>query len=185
MKTLLIVFFVVVLLLLVICFPFKTRIMGHLNILEKKGFYSFKVWRIKLLCGMVWLDENNKLKIENTNNAIKDRYKDELTKKMVGQLMKLIEVKKVKLFFSGGFRQNSFSSALLCASAKMITDMFYSYLSQQYFDVKLYEDILPTFERDSFELTFDFVAQLSLLKIIKAFLKAKLMLNREVKNAER
>ena len=71
------------------------------------------------------------------------------------------------------------------AFAKMITDMFYSYLSQQYFDVKLYEDILPTFERDSFDLTFDFVAQLSLLKIIKAFLKAKLMLNREVKNAER
>ena len=95
----LIVFFVASLILLLLVFPFKARLMGHFNLIEIKGFYSFKIWRIKLLCGRGYLDEKNKLVIENTNNAIKDRYKDEFMKKLSVKLLTEIDVKKVELFF--------------------------------------------------------------------------------------
>ena len=155
--------------------------MGHFNLIEMKGFYSFKVWRIKILCGRIYLNSDGKLKVENTNNAIKDRYKDALMKKFSLTIMKLIEVKKVELFFSGGFKDNSFTSAIVCGSAKMIVNTIYGYLSQNYEDVKLFEDIKPTFGSDSFELTFDFVASVSIFQIIRALIKSKKLILKENK----
>lgn len=179
MKTMLIVFFILSLFLLFIVFPFKTRIMSHINILEKKGFYSIKSWRLRLLCGKIYVDKNNKIQIENTNNMIKDRYKDDYMKYFIKNLLLAMEIKKLELFFNGGFKNNSFSSAMMCGSVLLFVDSLYSFLSQQYADVKLFEDIEPTFDYDSFELTFDFVAEISLIKIFISFIKAKLSLRRE------
>lgn len=177
----LIVFFVATLILLLLVFPFKGRLMGHFNLIEMKGFYSFKVWRIKLLCGRVYLDEKNKLVIENTNNAIKDRYKDEFMKKLSAKLLTEIDVKKVELFFTGGFKENSFSSAMVCGGASMLVSTIYSYLTQKYEDVRLFEDITPTFEKDSLELTFDFVISISLYQIIKSLVSSKILILKESK----
>ncbi len=178
MKFMLIVFFVLFLLLLLVL-PFKSRIMGHLNLTDKKGFYSFKIWKVKILCGRVYFNDENKLIIENTNNVIKNKYKDKLMQKFARQVMSEIEVKKVELFFTGGFKQNSFSSAMICASARLLMDLIYSYLSQNFFNVKLYEDIEPLFDEDLLELTFDFVATISIFKFIKSLIIAKLKLNKE------
>lgn len=177
----LIVFFVASLILLLLVFPFKARLMGHFNLIEMKGFYSFKAWRIKLLCGRAYLDKNNKLIIENTNNAIKDKYKDDFTKKFSLQILTKINVKKVELFFTEGFKENSFSSAIVCGSASVIVNTIYSYLTQKYEDVRLFEDITPTFGKDSFELTFDFVVSISLFEIFKSLIESKILMLKENK----
>ena len=70
---------------------------------------------------------------------------------------------------------------MVCGSAEMIVKTLYSYLSQNYEDVKLYEDITPTFANDSLELTFDFVASISLFQIIKAFFESKILVLKENK----
>ena len=109
MKTMLIVFFVANLIVLFFVFPFKVRLMSHFNLIEKKGFYSFKFWRINLLCGMIFVDENNKVNIENINNKFKDSYKEYYMKSFSMNLLKALTVKKVELFFSGGIKENSFN----------------------------------------------------------------------------
>ena len=173
MKTLLIVFFIVNLFILILVFPYKTRIMSHVNLIEKKGFYSIKSWRVKILCGKIYLDENNNIKIENTNNVIKNRYKDDYMKEFIINLIKTMQVKKMELYFNGGLKKDSFSSAMMCGTAMVFVDMIYAFLSQNYIDVKLFEDIKPTFDVDSLELTFDFVAAISMAEIISSFIKAK------------
>lgn len=180
MKNMLIVFFVSSLILLMLTFPFKSRLMGHFNLIEKKGFYSFKAWRIKLLCGRVYIDGNGELKIENTQNAIKDKYKDAYMKRLSLELLKALDVKKVELFFSGGFEKNSFSSAMLCGSASVFVNLIYSFLSQRYENVRLFEDVNPTFNKNSLELTFDFVVSISLLQILISMVRAKIEQKREV-----
>ena len=53
MRNLLIVFFVICFLMMVVFFPFKTRLMGHLNLIDLKCYYSLKAWMIKLLSGKI------------------------------------------------------------------------------------------------------------------------------------
>ncbi len=175
----LIVFFVCLLLLMLLFFPFKMRLMAHFNLIEMKGFYSFKAWRIKILCGKVYRDAENKFVIENTDNMVKNRYKDKVTQKFSLLMLKLIDVKKVELFFTGGFKENSFSSALVCSAASLFVDVTYAYLSNKYISVKLIEDVKPTFDEDNFELTFDFVAAVSIFNVIKSAIKAKLEVRKE------
>lgn len=181
MKSILIVFFIVSLVLMLFVFPFKARLMGHFNLFEKKGFYSFKAWRIKLLCGKVYLDGNNQLKVENTNNALKGSYQDEFMKRLGLEILKEMDVKKVELFFSGGFKDNSFSSAIICGGARFIVDIIYSFLSQKYEKVRLIEDISPEFYNDTIELTFDFVVAISIFQILKSLIIAKLNIHKERK----
>ena len=182
MKELLIVFFVLSLVLLILIFPFKSRLMCHFDLVDKKGFYSFKAWRIKILCGRIYLDENDELKIENKQNAIKDRYKDAYMKRFALNILKNLEVKKVELFFKGGIKKDSFSSAMLCGGVKSLVNIIYANLSQKFENVRLFEDISPVFSEDYFELTFDFVAVFSILQIICALIIAKVEQAWEVKS---
>jgi hypothetical protein len=57
MKELLIVFFVITVIIMAMAFPFKTRLMFHTNLLNAKGFYSFKIMKIKLLTGRFYIDD--------------------------------------------------------------------------------------------------------------------------------
>lgn len=175
----LIVFFVVILISLIIIMPFKSRVMGHFNLIEKKGFYSFKVWRIKVLCGKIYTGSDGKIKIEYTQNAIKDRYKDEFSRKLFLKIMSEIDVKKVEIYVTSGFKNNSFSSAMISSIFNISVKMIYSYLSQKYDLVDLYNDIEPSFSQNKFELTFDFVCDISILGIIKSLIKAKIEFNKE------
>ena len=62
---------------------------------------------------------------------------------------------------------------MICGVARVFVDVLYSFLSQKYEDVKLFEDIKPIFENDKFELTSDFVAEISVAEIFISFAKAK------------
>lgn len=179
MQKILIVFFIVSLLFLILIFPFKARFMGHFNLIEKKGFYSFKIWRIKILCGRIFVNNENKIQIENMNNKLKGGYENNFMKEWGKKLLKVVAVKKVELFFNGGIKQNSFSSAILCGSANLLISLLYSFLSQTYENVKLYEDVTPTFDNNSLELTFDFVVEVSILQIITSLIKTKIKNRKE------
>lgn len=179
MTNVLIVFFVLSLIVLLFVFPFKSRLMGHFDLLGKKGFYSFKIWRVKILCGKVCVDENNKMKIENLKNTIKSKYKEEFSKFFWIQMLKSVDVKKIEIFFTGGIKKDSFSSAMLCSGARLIVDVLYSYISQNYEDARLYEDISPEFNDDQLEMTFDFVLSINIYQILKSLIKAKLILKKE------
>ena len=63
--------------------------------------------------------------------------------------------------------ENSFSSAMICGSMSSLIQSIYSYLSQKYYSVKLYEDIDAKFGEDSLEVTLDIVVSISLILILK------------------
>ena len=170
MQKILIVFFIGFLFLSILVFPFKIRFMGHANLLELKCFYSVKIWLFKILCGKaVW--EDGQLKVSNDNSIFDGAY-DKKVKILVGELVKKINIKKVELFFTGGFSENSFSSAIVCGSVLSLVETVYGYLSLIYEDVKMYKDIEPTFDNDNLELTVDLVASISIFQILIANIKA-------------
>lgn len=167
MRNLLIVFLLLVLFFLILIFPFKTRLMGHINLLELKCYYSVKSWIIKLLCGKIEI-ENGKLEMTNEKTFLSSSYDSEFMRKMSAEVIKRLDIKKIELFFTGGFKENSFSSAIMCGAVVSAVESFYGYLSLKFDDVKLYKDISPTFNENNLELTFDLVVGVSLLKILKS-----------------
>ena len=179
MRNLLIVFFVVLLLLLITFFPFKTRFMTHFNIINLKGYYCLKIWRIKLLCGMIFI-QNGDLQISNSDNILSSNANSLFIKEMAKQILSRLNVKKVEVFFTGGFVDDSYLSAMMCGSVSSIIQSLYSYLSQKYKDVKMYEDIQPTFNQTNLEITMDFVVSVSLFQIFLSILKAN-KLKKELK----
>ncbi len=180
MKSMLIVFFILLLIILLLIFPFKTRIMCHVNLLEMKGFYSVKVWKIKFLCGKIYISNSGELEVENQANMIGEEYNKSFAKQLAKQILTRLNVKKMELFFTGGFSNNSFSSAILCGTMSSFIQTGYSLLSQKYNNVKLYEDIYPTFNHDNLELTFDIVLSISILKILISVFKANRL--KEIQN---
>ena len=171
MQKVLIVFFIVFFVIMVLVFPFKTRAMAHINFLELKCFYSVKIWIVKILCGMANL-ENDRLNVFNEKTLFSGDF-DEKFKTFAKMVLEKIDVKKVELYFSGGFVDNSFSSAIVCGSVLSIVESIYGYLSLKYGDVKMYKDIEPTFKEDNLELTIDFVASISVIGLIIAGIKSK------------
>ena len=184
MKSVLIVFFIVLFFVLIIAFPFKIRLAGHINLLEMKAYYCFKVWRFKFLCGKTEVDGFGKIKVENSNNMFSKDIDKDFAKIFIRQIAGRMDVKKIELFFTGGLEEDSYASALMCGGVSSVVYSLYGYLSQQYENVKLYEDITPTFSENNLELTFDAVMAVSLFKIMKSLISTKLKTNRfeEVKN---
>lgn len=183
MRDLPIVFFVLCLVFLILIFPFKTRIMGHVNLLEMKCYYSVKSWIIKLLCGKIEM-ENGKLEMTNEETFLSGSYESGFIKKVFGELLTRLDVKKVEIFFTGGFKENSFSSAIMCGTIVSIVESFYGFLSLKFDDVKMYKDIKPTFDENNLELTLDLVVSFSILGIVKSLLGAGRKINKlkEIKN---
>ena len=169
----LIVFFVLLLMVLLTILPFKVRLMAHFNILELRGYYCFKILFIKFLNGRI-ISENGELVMENSVNFM-DKSNNKLFMKNLGtEIISNISVKKVEIYFTGGLSDNSFSSAILCGSVSSFVETIYSYFSQRYDCVKLYKDILPTFNESNLELTFDMVVGLSLFGIAKSLILAQI-----------
>ena len=172
MKSILIVFFILTLILMLLLFPFKVRMMSHTNLIEMKCFYCFKFWRIKFLCGMARLDGGGNIEIKNSNNIFSGDIDKLFAKKLAKTMLEKIDIKKIELFFTGGFVEDSYSSAIMCGSVKSLVQSLYSYLSQRYENVKMYEDVTPTFYETNLELTFDTVISISLFQILMSILKA-------------
>ncbi len=182
MKSMLIVFFIAVLLLMIILFPFKVRLMTHFNVLSFKGYYSFKIWRFKLLCGKIERDDNGEFKITNANNILKGDLSNPFIKSLSKEILDRIELKKIEIFFSGGFINDSFSSAMMCGTISSAIKSIYGYLSLMYEDVKLYEDINPTYDENNLELTFSGMISISLFKLFTSVIGAVIKTKKEIKN---
>lgn len=151
--------------------PFKTRFMGHFDVLGVKCYYVAKSWIIKLLCGKIVL-ENGEIKMTNEKTLFSSSYNNPFMKNLTKEIMDRLDVKKVELFFTGGFKENSFSSAIVCGSVLSVVETLYGYLSLSFDNVKMYKDIKPTFNYDNLELTVDVVVSISLIKILKSILNA-------------
>lgn len=171
MRNLLIVFLVLSLVILVLVFPFKTRMMGHVNLFEMKCYYSVKSWIIKLLCGKIEV-ENGKLQMLNEETLLSGSYDNEYVKKVFSELLSRLDVKKVEIFFTGGFKENSYYSAIMCGTIVSLVESLYGYLSLKFDDVKMYKDIKPTFDENNLELTLDIVVSFSIFGIAKSLLSA-------------
>lgn len=171
MRNLLIVFFSLSLVMLVLVFPFKTRVMGHVNLLELKCYYSVKSWIIKLLCGKIEV-ENGALEMTNEETLLSGSYDNDFMKKVFGELITRLDVKKVEIFFTGGFKENSYASAIMCGTIVSLVESLYGYLSLKYENVKMYKDINPTFDENNLELTLDLVVSFSIVGIVKSLLTA-------------
>lgn len=172
MKSVLIVFFILTFLLMILAFPFKVRMMMHANLIELKIFYCFKIWRMKFLCGKVIFGKDGEINVENSNNLLDGGFDKVFMQKLVREIISKIDVKKIELFFTGGFVDDSYSSAIMCGTITSLVQTIYSYFSQRYENVKMYEDITPTFYETNLELTFDAVISVSLLQIIVSVFKA-------------
>ena len=110
--------------------------------------------------------------MSNEKTLLSETYNNKFVKTMIGEVLARIDVKKFELFFTGGFTENSFSSAILCGTIDSVIESLYGYLSLTFDDVKLYKDIKPTFEENNLELTFDIVISISLLKLVMAIFTA-------------
>lgn len=181
MKNIFIVFFIIFFVLSVLVFPFKIRCMGHFNLLKFAGFYSLKIMKLKLINGRMFL-ENGKIKIQNSVNRIENGLSDDYSQNFTKKILEKIDVKKVELFFSGGIADNSFSSAMICGTFSAIIQSIYSILSQNYQNVKLYEDVDAKFGENEFEVTFDIVVSVSLISLIISVFEALKLKNKEIKN---
>lgn len=152
--------------------------MCHFNVFEVKGFYSIKIWRFNFICGKIYSDPDGKIKTENSIGVINKDYDKNFIKLLALNLLKRLDVHKVEIFFTGGFKENSYSSALLCGSVSSMVQSLYSYLSQQYDYVRLYENIVPTFNENNLELTFDIVLSISIFKIFVSIIKSNFANNK-------
>ena len=79
MRDLLIVFFIISFLFLIVIFPFKTRLMGHINLIDLKCYYSLKAWLVKLLCGKIEFVDG-KIEVKNEESLISKNYQNEYLK---------------------------------------------------------------------------------------------------------
>lgn len=183
MRNLLIVFFVISLILLILVFPFKTRLMGHINLLEMKCYYSAKSWIVRLLSGMIFV-KNGKVEMINNDTFLTGSYNNDFVKQLSKEILEKLNIKKIEIFFTGGFKENSFSSAIMCGSVLSLVETIYGYMSLKYDDVKMYKDISPTFEEDNLELTIDLVVSISLIKLVQCLFLAgkKYKKLKEIKN---
>ena len=172
MKELLIVFFIVTLIIMAMAFPFKTRLMTHINLLSTKGFYSFKVMRVKLLTGRFYLDNDSGFQVENSNDLVSQNYNKPFVKKLTKEFLKRIDIKKVEMYFSGGLKNDAYSSAIICGAVSSTIQSFYSFLSEKFDNVKLYEDVEVLFDENSLEVTADIVISISLISILISIFKA-------------
>ena len=145
--------------------------MGHVNILELKCYYVVKSWIVKLLCGKIMF-ENGEIKMTNEQTLLSGSYNKPFVKNLTGEIMDRLDVKKIELFFTGGFKENSFSSAIVCGGVLSVVETLYGYLSLSFDNVKMYKDIKPTFNEDNLELTADVVVSISLVQILKSLLSA-------------
>lgn len=172
MKELLIVFFIITVIIMAMAFPFKTRMMFHTNLLDAKGFYSFKIMKIKLLTGRFYIDNNNGFTVENSADLLSENFNKPFVKNLSKEILKRLDVRKVEMFFTGGFKENSYYSAIMCGLVSSIIQTIYSVLYEKYNDVKLYEDVDVTFNDDNIDFTFDIVIKISLIAILKSILRA-------------
>ena len=145
--------------------------MAHLNLLQMSCYYSVKSWVIKLLCGKI-VAENGKIEIANDDTLLTGDIDKLFVKKMGEEILSKLDIKKVEIFFTGGFKENSFSSAIMCGSILSIVETLYGYLSLSYDNIKMYKDIKPTFDEDNLELTLDLVVSISLIKIVCCLFEA-------------
>lgn len=182
MKSMLIVFFIALLLLCVVLFPFKIRVLAHFNLLSLKGYYSLKIWRFKILCGKIEQGENGELQVTNANNILKGDFNNPFVKKLSKEILDKIDVKKFEIFFTGGFVNDSYSSAIMCGTMSSVIRSIYGYLSLMYEDVELYEDINPTYNESNLEFTVSGVFSVSLFKLFVAVIGANIKSKKELKN---
>ncbi len=172
MKELLIVFLILILLIMAIAFPFKTRFMIHINLFDTQGYYNIKVIKIKLLTGRFYIDDKEGFSVENSANLMEGKFKSDFAKELSKEFIKTLDVKQVKMFFTGGLKNDAYASAMIVGTACSVVRSFYAYLSEMYEDVKLYEDVDVTFDDNNLEMTLDIVISISLFSIIKSIIKA-------------
>ena len=180
MREVLIVFFIVVIVIMAMAFPFKTRILTHINFLKTKGYYNLKVMRIKLLTGRFFIDESDGFMIENSVDILSENYNKPFVKSLIKELLARLDVKKVEAYYTGGFKEDSYLSALIGGAVSSVLKTVYSYFSERYENVKLYEDVDVTFFYNNLEFTFDIVVSISLFEILKSIIKA----NKQIKIKE-
>lgn len=179
MKELLIVFFIFTVIIMAMAFPFKTRMMFHSNLLNAKGFYSFKIMKIRLLTGRFYIDDGDGFTIENSADIFSKNINKPFVKNLIKEMSKKIDIKKVELFFTGGFKEDSYSSAIMCGVVSSAVQTIYSMIYEKFEDVKLYEDVNVTFDSDNIDLTFDIVIKISLIAILKSIFKANKLTKQE------
>ena len=180
MQTILIVFFILSFITMIFVFPFKIRFMVHANLVDLKSFYCFKFWRIKLLCGMAEIGQKGEVVIKNSNNLFEGEYDKLFIQNLAKEFWERLDVKKVELFFTGGFVEDSYSSAIVCGTMTSIVQSLYSYLSQKYDDVKMFQDITPTFHETNLELTCDVVVSISCLQVLLSIFGANKLKSRKL-----
>lgn len=179
MKELLIVFFIFTVIIMAMAFPFKTRMMFHTNLLNAKGFYSFKIMKIRLLTGRFFIDKNEGFTIENSVDIFSQNINKPFVRNLIKEMTKRVDVKKVELFFTGGFKEDAYSSAIMCGFVSSAAHVIYSMIYEKFEDAKLYEDVSVTFDEDNVDLTFDIVIKISLIAILKSIFKANKTVKQE------
>lgn len=131
---------------------------------------------------MIEQNQNGGFEIKNANNVLKGDFSNPFVKKLTKEVLDKIDVNKIEIFFTGGFVEDSFSSAIMCGVISSVVKSLYGYLSLKYEDVGLYEDINPTYNESNLELSLSGSISVSLIKLFLAIAGANKRLKGEMIN---
>ena len=153
--------------------PVKTTLKLHLNLLSNKGFYSVKVFFIKLLCGRAQLSDGV-IEYENTNDMFFNSNMDNRhLNLLLLELAKRINLNDFEIFLTFGVQQNAYITALVCGGVSGVLSAIVSFLRLKYKNMNQILDIDPNYKKDAFELTSTVTISINLLNVIIAWFKAK------------
>ena len=150
-----------------------------MNFLNTKGYYNLKVMRLKLLTGRFYIDNGAGFTVENSADIFSGNINKPFVRNLIKEMVKKVDIKKVELFFTGGFKEDSYSSAIMCGCVSSAVQVIYSMIYEKFEDAKLYEDVNATFDSDNIDLTFDIVIKISLIAILKSIFKANKLSKQE------
>lgn len=124
-----------------------------------------------MFCGMLYMD-SGKIKMENEKSVFYQNVDRNFLIKFLVEVLSRLDVNKIEIFFTGGFVDDSYLSAIMCGTVSSMVQSLYSVLSQKYENVRMIEDVKPTFNESNLELTVECVVSVSLFEILVSVIKA-------------
>ena len=166
MREMLLEIFVLLFVVALILYPFKIKAVMHVNVFEDLAFLAVKVFDFKLFCARFTITKEGKLDIDKFKKKKKKKKDPLLLYSYFTCLAKLLNIKKFELYFTSGFKNNAYHSAMLCGYVNVFSSIVCGLLLNKYKHIKIYSDIGADFENNRLELSGMVVVCFSLLDML-------------------
>lgn len=166
MKSYILVFAIIMLIFLVLIYPFRIRISLHLDFFRLVGFVSVKAYFLKLFSGKLIVDDQNKIKLVQEKKKNKKSKPTYLLNIYFTSLLKRLTVKDFEWYFSCGSDTDANFVSLICGYVLAFDAVFSGILLNRYKHVEIFNDVDPSFEKDSLEISTKIIVCFSIFDVL-------------------